>query len=151
LSWYGMSSHQSSRRAIIFLVILALTPWLQFLVKSFLSLHLLQAHHFHIPMLAAGGATATILTHPMDVAKTLMQTSLQVVIDHLHQRCCLMFPVQRPLSLRATLAGVVARQVWRETSGKYSERFYDLLGLRCTLGGVTSSHVCTIIFCPLHT
>ena len=59
-------------------MISAPTPWLQYLVKSFLSLHVLQAHHSLLPMLAAGGATATILTHPMDVAKTLMQTSLQV-------------------------------------------------------------------------
>lgn len=41
----------------------------------------------------SGGAVATLATHPMDVAKTLMQTS-----------------VQRPLGLRATLSGVVAQK-----------------------------------------
>ena len=29
----------------------------------------------------AGGVVATVVTHPMDVAKTLMQTSVQVTRD----------------------------------------------------------------------
>ncbi len=39
------------------------------------------------PPFAAGGAVATMVTHPMDVAKTLMQTSLQVLVEMFPSPC----------------------------------------------------------------
>ena len=53
-----------------------------------------------------------MITHPMDVAKTLMQTSVKVLADSL--RLCtrrLTVPGQRPMGVRATLAAVVAENV----------------------------------------
>jgi len=70
----------------------------------------------------AGGVVATMFTHPMDVAKTLMQTSLQVLsiygcititVRLCYVTCC----AQRPLGVRATLAGVVAENVCVLASG----------------------------------
>ena len=96
------------------------------------------------PTPAAGGAAATLATHPMDVAKTLMQTSVQVMRQWLchMRRVCLTCYAQRPLGLRATLSGVVAQKVYAPfTRINTIVACHIFAGLLCSLGGIVSSPV----------